>query len=73
VNADFTVYQPNQMYDIGTTPPNFFDDIGNYQDIDLINLIVFYNDDFGITNADELSDRKNKLRAFLLGYPVDYD
>lgn len=68
MSGNFNFDQPNQIYDVGTTPPQFDGSIANYQHIDILNLIVFYNDDFGIVNSDNLGARQNKVLSFLLGF-----
>jgi hypothetical protein len=50
---------------IGTTPPNFNPNLPNYHHIDILNLIIFYNDDFGIVPGDSLGTRIDKFHAFI--------
>ncbi|KAK0421680.1 hypothetical protein EV421DRAFT_1725030, partial [Armillaria borealis] len=54
--------------EVGSTPPNFNGRIAKYSDEDILKMIVFYNDSFGITRLDALPERISKFRAFLSGY-----
>lgn len=65
MRGNIVVNPPNQVYAIGDTPPNFLGDIANYEHINILILIMFYNDDFGIVNGDNLGARQNKVRSFL--------
>ena len=51
--------------EIGSTPPNFDAAIDRYQQIDILRMVVFYNENFGITAQDHLEDRIAKFRRFL--------
>jgi len=61
-------FQPHGL--IGTVPPQFNPNIGSYQHIDILQLVVFYNDDFGIHAGDQLSERKHKVRIWLTEHLV---
>jgi len=57
---------PNpQPQAVGTTPPNFNPDLPNYRHIDILNMVIFYNDNFGVVGGDSLGTRIDKFRAFL--------
>ncbi|CAA7270414.1 unnamed protein product [Cyclocybe aegerita] len=51
---------------VGATPPAavFHPRIENYQHIDILVLIAYYNDDFGIVVGDSVPDRQVKIRDF---------
>lgn len=53
---------------IGSTPPNFNPSLERLQHIDILKLIFFYNEDFGIVQGDVVEDRINKFRAFLTAF-----
>ncbi len=53
--------------EIGSTPPNFNAKIDCYQ-IDILRMVVFYNENFGIAAQDNLEDRITKFRGFLLNF-----
>jgi hypothetical protein len=52
---------------IGSVPVNFngHPTLAGYTHADILNLIVFYNDDFGIEAGDQIGTRTAKLRAWL--------
>ncbi|KAF5379374.1 hypothetical protein D9615_006648 [Tricholomella constricta] len=56
---------PAQPAAIGTLPPSFNTDTNAYENADILALIIFYNEDFGITNNDPIDIRIQKLRNFL--------
>ena len=56
-------FQPHGL--IGTVPPWFNSNIDSYQHIDILRLVVFYNDDFGINVGDQLFERKHNVRIWL--------
>jgi hypothetical protein len=56
---------PSQVPGIETTPPNFNPNLSTYQHIDILNLIIFYNEDFGIVPNDSLGARIQKFHRFL--------
>jgi hypothetical protein len=51
--------------EIGSTPPNFNPKVEHYQHIDILEMVVFYNESFGITAGDTLSNRIMKFKRFL--------
>jgi hypothetical protein len=53
---------------IGSTPPDFINNGADYQLSDIISLIVFYNEDFGIVVGDTIPQCVEKLRRFLTTY-----
>jgi len=55
---------------VGTVPPQFNPDVDAYQHIDILHLVVFYNDDFGILLGDQLPERKRKIRNWLMEHLV---
>jgi hypothetical protein len=57
---------PAQIPAVGTTPPNFNADFTTYRHDDILHLIIFYNDDFGIVQADTLPSRVESFRRFLV-------
>jgi hypothetical protein len=57
---------PAQVPAVGTTPPNFIADLHTYHHNDILDLIVFYNDDFGIVQTDTASSRIESFRRFLV-------
>jgi len=57
---------PAQVPVVGTTPPNFVADLHTYRHHDILELILFYNDDFGIVQADTLPSRIESFRRFLV-------
>jgi len=52
---------------IGSTPPQFNPKVEGhiYNHIDILGLVVFYNEKFGIEWADNLTDRIIKFRSAL--------
>jgi hypothetical protein len=50
---------------IGSTPPNIIDNLAALQPPDIINLIIFYNEDFGIVVGDTVSQCVEKFYQFL--------
>ena len=48
--------------------PNFIDNAAAYQRSDIISLIVFYNEDFGIVAGDTVSQCVEKLHQILTTY-----
>jgi hypothetical protein len=56
---------PQEVPAVGTTPPGFDADVSAYRHINVLSMIIFYNDDFGILQADPLSARLDKFRRFL--------
>lgn len=58
---------PPQTPVVDAVPPNFNFNLSTYQHLDILNLIIFYNDDFGIVPYDSLETRIEKFRRFLSG------
>ena len=56
---------PDQVPAIGSTPHEFNGHIANYLHGDIVRMIVFYNDDFGILVEDLVGTRLDKFRYFL--------
>ncbi|KAK0438554.1 hypothetical protein EV421DRAFT_950689 [Armillaria borealis] len=45
--------------------PSFNGQIGTYSHLEILKMIIFYNDNFGITWSDSLPERIDKFRSFL--------
>jgi hypothetical protein len=58
-------YQPNA--NVGDLPDDWTSNIDRYRLLDILHLVIFYNDDFGIDAGDPLDLRKGKLRDWLTG------
>ncbi|KAF8507930.1 hypothetical protein JB92DRAFT_2832592 [Gautieria morchelliformis] len=58
------IFQPNG--NIGAVMPNFNPQVDAYGHVDVLHLIIFYNDNFGIAYGDQLPQRKHKIRTWLL-------
>jgi hypothetical protein len=58
---------PPQTSVIDAIPPNFKLNLSTYQHLDILNLIIFYNEDFGVVPHDSLGTRIEKFRQFLNG------
>jgi hypothetical protein len=65
VRGPTAVNAPGQVHAIGTTPPAFDGVIENCREVDILNLIVFYNDNFGILQGDSIAVRQRKFRRVL--------
>ncbi|KAF9038853.1 hypothetical protein BDZ89DRAFT_404192 [Hymenopellis radicata] len=50
---------------IGDVPPAFSGRIAAYNNADILRLITFYNEDFGIVAGDPLALRNDKFRVFI--------
>ena len=57
-------FQPNAA--VGDVPNPWGPIINSYQLLDILKLVIFYNDNFGIIAGDPLSDRIFKLRVWPL-------
>ena len=57
---------PEELPNIGAVPVPFNGVIATYQHLDILMLIIFYNDSFGILQPDNLGIRIDKFRAFLI-------
>ena len=60
----FPVSHP--VADIGSTPPNFQRVLSTYSHLDILRMIVHYNEDFDIAIDDPIQVRIEKFRAFLI-------
>jgi len=67
-NLQHLLVPPAAAPNVGSTPPNFINNVAAYQRADIINLIVFYNDDFGIVVGDPVSECVEKFHRFLTTY-----
>jgi hypothetical protein len=67
-NLQHLLVPPAVAPNIGSTPPNFVWNAAAYQRADIINLIVFYNEDFGIVVGDSVSECVEKFHRFLTTY-----
>jgi len=56
---------PVQIPLLGDIPPNFNHNLTSYNHGDILRLIIFYNDDFGIVQADTIPSRIDSFRRFL--------
>ena len=56
---------PAAIPGIGSAPPNFNPDLPNYQHSDILSMVIFYNDDFGILPGDSIDSRVDSFRRFL--------
>jgi len=56
---------PVQIPLLGDIPPNFNPNLPSYTHDDILQLIIFYNDDFGIVQADRIPSRIDSFRRFL--------
>jgi hypothetical protein len=60
-----TLVPPVQIPLLGDIPPNFNDNLPSYNHGDILQLIIFYNDDFGIVQGNTLPSRIDSFRRFL--------
>jgi hypothetical protein len=51
--------------EVGDAPPNFNPRIEGYRHMDILRMIVFYNENFEIAAQDDLPERIHKFRRFL--------
>ncbi|KAF8485944.1 hypothetical protein DFH94DRAFT_622288 [Russula ochroleuca] len=63
--AQQALVAPEEVPNIGDTPPDFNPNPISYRHSDILQLIIFYNDDFGIVYGDNLYMRISKFRQFL--------
>lgn len=54
--------------EVGDTPLNFNPRVEGYRHIDILRMMVFYNQTFEIVAQDDLPERINKFRRFLAEY-----
>jgi hypothetical protein len=59
---------PAVVADIGEQSANFVADISGYSNVDVCQLVIFYNDDFGIFDEEDDSARRRKHIQFLSHY-----
>jgi hypothetical protein len=57
-------FEPNAA--IGDVPDPWNENIVSYHQLDVLSLVIFYNDNFGIAPGDAVSVMKTKLIAWLL-------
>lgn len=57
-----------QVPEVGTTPPGFVGYLENYTHAMILELIIFYNEDFSIVDSDDITTRIAKFRAFLTDF-----
>ena len=50
---------------VGDIPPNFNHNLPSYNHTDILRLIIFYNDDFGIVQGDTVPSQIDSFRRFL--------
>ncbi|ESK83661.1 kid repeat protein [Moniliophthora roreri MCA 2997] len=55
----------NPAPNVGDVHPLNPRNVGSLTHVDIINLIIFYNEDFGIVPGDDLESRREKVRAWL--------
>ncbi|KAM6492185.1 hypothetical protein JOM56_011909 [Amanita muscaria] len=60
------LHAPAQPLALGSTPPHFNPNLPTYNHDTVYQLIIFYNDDFGILPGDTLSSRVESFRRFLV-------
>jgi hypothetical protein len=53
---------------VGSVPPNFNDLPTSYSHSYILDLMIFYNDDFGIVLGDSIADRMAVLHKWLTGF-----
>ena len=58
--------QPADPPQVGTVPAPFNDLPSTYTHANILNLVVFYNDDFDIQAGDSITTRQDKLRLWLM-------
>ena len=57
-------YQPNAA--VGDKPNPWNSSVDAYQLVDILWLVIFYNDDFGIDAGDLVDLMRQKVRAWLV-------
>lgn len=74
-NLQNLLIPPAQEPIVGTLPPNFSNNYSAYQRADILSLIIFYNEDFGIVEGDtvpncvlclEISSLFNHILTFFM-------
>jgi hypothetical protein len=57
-------FQPNAA--VGDVPNPWNPQIDAYQHLDILRLVIFYNDDFGIVAGDPVHVRRQQVRTWLV-------
>jgi hypothetical protein len=65
-DAEQALVAPAQVPQVGTAPPGFDPDIMNYEHQDILRMIIFYRNNFGIVLGDSKGTRVDKFRRFLV-------
>jgi hypothetical protein len=52
-------------FPLGSVPQNFNSNPSSYTHQEILNMIIFYNDRFGIVAGDDIATRRNKFREWL--------
>jgi len=63
--VDNVLRVPDEIPPIGSVPQGFGNYPTRFSHADIVRLIIFYNDDFGIIQQDDLAERRLKLTSFL--------
>jgi hypothetical protein len=63
----FHLHHPGNgnAHDIGAIPDPFNSTLDTYSHLEILRMVVFYNETFGIEPQDDLADRIMKFRRFL--------
>jgi hypothetical protein len=67
-HEEYPPVPPADIPVIGNTPPEFQAKLDGYSHIDVIRMVAFYNETFGILPQDNLGDRIDKFRRYLTEY-----
>ncbi|KAF8274531.1 hypothetical protein EI94DRAFT_1561825 [Lactarius quietus] len=59
---------PNPIPQVGSMPQFFNANYNNYTRADIVRLVIFYNDSFGIVHGDTLAQCISKFDRFLVTY-----
>lgn len=59
---------PEQEPQVGTVPADFHTNLHGYTMANIIRLIIFYNDSFGIVHENNIETCVDKIQAFLTAY-----
>jgi hypothetical protein len=65
LGASIPLVAPAQVPNIGDKPANFNNNLTNYTHKDILQIIIFYNDSFGIFPGDHVETWRDKFRDFL--------
>ena len=63
LSVDAQNFHPNAA--IGDVPQGWDGHIGAYQQIHILRLVIFYNDNFGIVVNDDMPTRREKVKTWL--------